>query len=86
MPALNPRFYVHPAALCAAPRPADVVRRMVQEAVSSGDARRVVDALGEACRLLDVPEPPGLETDMTLETFSDIMAGLGLELRTVRLN
>lgn len=86
MPASSPLICADPAALCAAARPTAVVRRMVQEAVSSGDACRVADALKEACSLLDIPTPPELEADMTFETFADIMAGLGLELRTVRLN
>lgn len=47
---------------------------LIQEALCSGDARCVVEAVEKACR------------QMTLESLIAVMAAIGLDLRTERLN
>ena len=56
---------------------------LIQEALCSGDARCVVEAVEKACRLKGLPVPHG---EMTLESLIAVMAAIGLDLRTERLN
>lgn len=56
---------------------------LIQEALCSGDARCVVE---KACRLKGLPVPHELYGEMTLESLVDVMAAIGLDLRTERLN
>ena len=56
---------------------------LIQEALCSGDARCVVEAVEKACRLKGLPELYG---EMTLESLIAVMAAIGLDLRTERLN
>lgn len=55
---------------------------LIQEALCSGDARCVVEAVEKACRLM----PHELYGEMTLESLIAVMAAIGLDLRTERLN
>lgn len=59
---------------------------LIQEALCSGDARCVVEAVEKACRLKGLPVPHELYGEMTLESLVDVMAAIGLDLRTERLN
>lgn len=56
---------------------------LIQEALCSGDARCVVE---KACRLKGLPVPHELYGEMTLESLIAVMAAIGLDLRTERLN
>lgn len=55
---------------------------LIQEALCSGDARCVVEAVEKACRLKGLPVPHELYGEMTLES----LIAVGLDLRTERLN
>ena len=66
-------------------RNANVVT-LIQETLCSGDARCVVEAVEKACRLKGLPVPHELYGEMTLESLVDVMAAIGLDLRTERLN
>ena len=57
---------------------------LIQEALCSGDARCVVEAVEKACRLKGLPHE--LYGEMTLESLIAVMAAIGLDLRTERLN
>lgn len=59
---------------------------LIQEALCSGDARCVVEAVEKACRLKGLPVPHELYGEMTLESLIAVMAAIGLDLRTERLN
>lgn len=62
---------------------------LIQEALCSGDARcvvEVVEAVEKACRLKGLPVPHELYGEMTLESLIAVMAAIGLDLRTERLN
>ena len=59
---------------------------LIQEALCSGDARCVVEAVEKACRLKGLPVPHELYGEMTLESLVAVMAAIGLDLRTERLN
>ena len=59
---------------------------LIQEALCSGDARCVVEAVETACRLKGLPVPHELYGEMTLESLIAVMAAIGLDLRTERLN
>lgn len=59
---------------------------LIQEALCSGDARCVVEAVEKVCRLKGLPVPHELYGEMTLESLVDVMAAIGLDLRTERLN
>ena len=50
------------------------------------DARCVVEAVEKACRLKGLPVPHELYGEMTLESLIAVMAAIGLDLRTERLN
>ena len=58
---------------------------LIQEALCSGDARCVVEAVEKACRLKGLPVPHELYGEMTLESLIAVMAAIGLDLRTERL-
>ena len=47
---------------------------LIQEALCSGDARCVVEAVEKACRLKGLPVPHELYGEMTLESLVDVMA------------
>ena len=55
---------------------------LIQEALCSGDARCVVEAVEKACRLKGLPVPHELYGEMTLESLIAVMAAIGLDLRT----
>lgn len=55
---------------------------LIQEALCSG----VVEAVEKACRLKGLPVPHELYGEMTLESLIAVMAAIGLDLRTERLN
>lgn len=59
---------------------------LIQKALCSGDARCVVEAVEKACRLKGLPVPHELYGEMTLKSLVDVMAAIGLDLRTERLN
>lgn len=63
-----------------------LVVTLIQEALCSGDARCVVEAVEKACRLKGLPVPHELYGEMTLESLIAVMAAIGLDLRTERLN
>lgn len=54
---------------------------LIQEALCSGDARCVVEAVEKACRLKGLPVPHELYGELVA-----VMAAIGLDLRTERLN
>ena len=54
---------------------------LIQEALCSGDARCVVEAVEKG-----LPVPHELYGEMTLESLIAVMAAIGLDLRTERLN
>ena len=58
---------------------------LIQEALCSGDARCVVEAVEKACRLKGLPVPHELYGEMTLESLIAVMAAIGLDLRTESL-
>lgn len=53
---------------------------LIQEALCSGDARCVVEAVEKACRLKGLPVPHELYGEMTLESLIAVMAAIGLDL------
>lgn len=52
---------------------------LIQEALCSGDARCVVEAVEKACRLKGLPVPHELYGEMTLESLVAVMAAIGLD-------
>ena len=82
-------LYINPTTGAAGSRGAREnanVVTLIQEALCSGDARCVVEAVEKACRLKGLPVPHELYGEMTLESLVDVMAAIGLDLRTERLN
>lgn len=73
----SPRLGPNAAGSRGARENANVVT-LIQEALCSGDARCVVEAVEKACRLKG--------GEMTLESLVAVMAAIGLDLRTERLN
>lgn len=75
----SPRLGPRAAGSRGARENANVVT-LIQEALC------VVEAVEKACRLKGLPVPHELYGEMTLESLVDVMAAIGLDLRTERLN